>query len=117
MCARRSVLGLLAFGLLLRASPAAAQACCAGSGAVTPVRLGLHDQATFGAQLRASNVYGSHDADGEYVPAPAGAREWEFGEDIFAAVRVLGRGQLGALVPFVQTHRRAGGDRRWSGRS
>lgn len=109
MCVERRVLILLALALLLRASPAAAQACCAGSGAVTPVRLGLHDQAAFGAQLRASNVYGSHDADGEYVPAPAGAREWEFGEDLFAAVRVLGRGQLGALVPFVQTHRRAGG--------
>lgn len=96
---------LLGLVILSSAPPAAAQACCAGSSAVTPARLGLHDSAAVGLQLRASDVFGSHDAKGEYVPAPDGTREWDFGQDLYAAVRVLPRGQLGVLLPLVETHR------------
>ncbi|MBK7581652.1 MAG: transporter [Myxococcales bacterium] len=96
---------LLALAMISQAAPARAQACCAGSSAVTPARLGLHDSAAVGVQLRASNVFGSHDASGEYVPAPRGSSEWGFEQNVYAAARVLGRGQLGVLVPFVETHR------------
>lgn len=106
----RAAASLLALVLLSsRAAPAFAQACCAGSGAVTPARLGLHDDAVVGAQLRAANVFGSHDSAGRYVSAPSDAREIDLEEAAYAAVRVLRNGQLGALVPFVQTHRAASG--------
>lgn len=94
---------------LTSASSAAAQACCAGSGAVTPARLGVHDVAVLGAQLRAANVFGSHDATGSYVAAPAGAHEIDLEESLYGAVRVLSRVQLGALVPLVQTYRASTG--------
>lgn len=94
---------------MLHTAPAAGQACCAGSGAVTPARLGLHDDAVVGLQARAADVFGSFDARGEFVPAPAGAREWDFEQDLYAAVRVLPRGQLGLLVPFVETYRESRG--------
>lgn len=92
--------------VLLRATTASAQACCAGAGAVTPARLGVHDDALIGAQLRVASVFGSYDATGAYVPAPAEARELDLEEDLFGAVRLFRRGQLGALLPIVQTHRK-----------
>ena len=106
---RRLFAALVALGVIARAAPAAAQACCAGSGAVTPGRLGLHDEADVGVQLRATSAFGSNDASGTYVPAPAGAREIDLEQDLYGAVRVLRRGQLGVLLPFVQTHRASGG--------
>jgi hypothetical protein len=103
---RRAIAALaLALALIGGARRAAAQACCAGSGAVTPARLGLHEDALVGAQLKAGMQLGSHNADGAYIAAPTGARELNFEQDVFAALRVLPRGQLGLLVPFVQTYR------------
>lgn len=99
----------VAVALLLRAGTASAQACCAGSGAVTPARLGLHEEALVGLQLRNGYQIGSHDPEGKYVPNPSGASELNLEQDLFAAVRVLGRGQVGLLLPFVQTYRRASG--------
>lgn len=100
---------LAALAVLASAGPAAAQACCAGSGAVTPARLGVHDVAVVGAQFRVASAFGSYDATGGYVPAPEGAREIDLEEDLYGAVRVLGRGQLGVLLPFVETHRASNG--------
>ncbi len=102
---RRALAALAALMLSAHARTAAAQACCAGTGAVTPARLGLHDDALIGAQLRAASVVGSHDPTGRYVPAPRGAGELDFEQSLYGAVRLLRHGQVAALVPFVQTYR------------
>ncbi|MBI2395270.1 MAG: transporter [Deltaproteobacteria bacterium] len=94
---------------LLHAERAFAQACCAGSGAVTPARLGVHEDALVGLQARYAGHLGSHDAEGEYVRTPSHAREINLEQNLFGAVRVVRRVQLSVLVPFVQTHRRAYG--------
>jgi hypothetical protein len=88
---------------------ARAQACCAGSGAVTPGRLALHETVLVGTSLKAGLVTGSYDGDAHYHPLPSGASEQDFEQDVFGAVRVLDRGQLAVLVPFVETRRTASG--------
>lgn len=107
-CQSKFSSGLLAVGILLGARNARAQACCAGSGAVTPARLGLHDWALLGSTVRASGIFGSFDPYGAFVPTPSSAREYDFEQDIFGAVRVLRRGQLAAMVPMVETYRQEG---------
>jgi hypothetical protein len=94
---------------MLRAAPAWAQACCAGSGAITPARLGVHEDALAGVQLKNGYQFGSHDPDGTYFAKPAGVTEIDLEQDVYGAVRVLRRGQVAALVPFVETHRSASG--------
>ena len=107
----RSAIAALAAALAIVAGTrdAAAQACCAGSGAVTPGRLALHESALVGTQLKAGAVFGSFDSAGRYVPAPPGASELDFEEDLFGAVRVLDRVQVALVVPLVETSRTAGG--------
>jgi hypothetical protein len=85
---------------------AAAQACCAGTGAVTPGRLSLHEDALVGLRLKAANAFGSWLSDGSYADAPSGSTEWDFEEDLFAAVRLAPRAQLAGLIPVVQTYQR-----------
>lgn len=85
---------------------AAAQACCAGTGAVTPARLGLHEDGLVGVRLKAANAFGAWSSDGSYAGAPSGSTEWDFEEDLFAAVRLAPRAQLAALIPLVQTYQR-----------
>ncbi|HXN30816.1 MAG TPA: hypothetical protein VN894_03100 [Polyangiaceae bacterium] len=82
-----------------------AQACCAGASAVTPGRLELHEAALAGVQLRAAGVFGHYTAQGRYVPSPSVDPEDDFEQDLFGAVRVLRRGQIALLVPFVETMR------------
>ena len=103
--ARALLVSFVVLGALSSSAPARAQACCAGSGAVTPARLGVHDDAVVGVQVRGASVVGSFDPSGAYVGAPAGAHELDLEEDLYGAVRVLRRGQLGVLVPFVETYR------------
>jgi hypothetical protein len=102
----RSRLAVLA---LLLPVPALAQACCAGSSALTPARLGVHEDAAVGALLKGTGVLGSYDASGGYVPSPAGAVELGGELDLVGTLRVLGRGQLTLLVPVVATWRRVPG--------
>jgi Putative MetA-pathway of phenol degradation len=104
--ARAAAALALALAALLWSGSAAAQACCAGSGAVTPARLGLHEDFLVGLQLKGASHVGSHDTDATFVPIPAGARELNLEQNLFAAVRVLERGQVGALIPFIETYRR-----------
>jgi hypothetical protein len=94
--------------MLGQARSAHAQACCAGSGAVTPGRLGLHEDALVGVQLKAGDVLGSYDVTGHYLAAPSDASELDLEQDLFAAVRFLNRGQVAVLVPFVETRRTSG---------
>jgi hypothetical protein len=98
-----------ALALLLLAHDVRAQACCAGTGAVTPGRLALHEIALAGVQVKAGTVFGSYDGQGHYVSPPSGASEFDFEQDLFGAVRLLERGQVALLVPFVETHRTASG--------
>ena len=88
---------------------ARAQACCAGTGAVTPGRLSLHESALIGAQVKASAILGSFDSSGHYASSPSGASEFDFEQDVFGALRVLKRGQITLLVPLVETRRTNGG--------
>jgi hypothetical protein len=98
---------LLAFtaNALGRASPAHGQACCAGTGAVTPGRLSLHEDALVGIQTKAGLMPGSYDSRGNYVASPAGAYELDLEQDLLGALRVLERGQVSLLVPAVETRR------------
>jgi hypothetical protein len=100
---------LLGLALFFGSTQACAQACCAGTGALTPGRLALHEDALVGVGARAADGIGSWDDSGNYTRTPAGTRELDFEQDVFGAVRILGRGQLALLVPFVETERKAGG--------
>jgi hypothetical protein len=86
-------------------SRARAQACCAGGSAVTPGRLELHEDALVGADVKAASVLGTYDPNGHFYGSPPGVTEGDFEEDLFGAVRVLKRGQVAVLVPFVETQR------------
>ncbi len=87
---------------------ARAQACCAGSSAVTPGRLGLHDVALIGVDARAAALVGSFDASGGYRARASGTVEDDLEQDLFASYRVFRHAQVALLVPFVETLRRAG---------
>ncbi len=103
--------------LLVLATPslARAQACCAGGSAITPGRLEAHETALVGVELRAASVLGSYDSGGHYAGSPSGDTEFDLEQDIFGAVRVLGRGQVALLVPIVETRRQAADLSRFGG--
>lgn len=100
---------VLVLGLFVAEREARAQSCCAGSGALTPGRLALHEKALIGAQLRADHAFGSFDGRGHYATNPTGANEQDFEEDVFGAIRFLEDGQAALLVPLVETRRQARG--------
>jgi hypothetical protein len=59
-----------------------------------------------GVQVKAATVLGSYAQGGtRYTASPAGDTEGDFEEDLFGAVRVLRRGQVALLVPFIETQR------------
>src|SRR6476620_9940711 len=101
----------IAVASLSSASRASAQACCAGSGAVTPGRLAVHEDALVGLSARAAHAYGSFDSDGHYSTPPAGSSEQDFEQDVIGALRlpVIDHAQLAVLVPLVETRRTARG--------
>ena len=90
---------------------AAAQACCAGSGVVTPGRLAMHEDALVGLQARAAHAFGSFDSNGHYSTPPSGSTEQDFEQDAIGAFRlpVVDRAQVALLVPLVETRRTARG--------
>jgi hypothetical protein len=90
----------------LASATARAQACCAGGSAVTPARLGLHEDYLVGAQVKVASVPGAFDdVSGRYAASGTGASEIDLEQDILAAVRLFKRGQLALDVPFVETRR------------
>lgn len=95
---------ILGFG-----SRAWAQACCAGSGAVTPGRLALHESALVGTQAKVGSIMGHFSQEGDFIASPAGARDVEFEQDLFGALRVADRAQVALLVPFVEMWRSGAG--------
>jgi hypothetical protein len=104
---------LLLLATLTRAAPAAAQACCAGGTVVTPTRLALHEDLAVGVQLRARTNPGSFAADGHYTNSSG--TEQIFEQDVAASVRVAEKGQIGAVIPIIQTHRNVAGIDDWGG--
>ena len=105
-CLSRSLLALgVVFALLLSAHSASAQACCAGTAAVAPGRLMLHEPALVGGRVRTALGIGSYDANRNFRGNPRGTRELDFEQDVFGVVRVLRRGQVGVLVPVLESWR------------
>ena len=88
-------------------SRAWAQACCAGSGALTPGRLAMHEDALVGGQLRAASVFGSWNEDGRYHGSPHGTSELDFEQDLFGSIRFLKRAQAALFIPLLETRRGA----------
>jgi len=98
----------LAAGLAAHPRPAAAQACCVGTGLVTPARLRTFEDRAIGVQMRARSVMGAFRESGSYATAD-GRREVGFEEDLFGAVRLGSRFQVALSAPFVQTARAQAG--------
>lgn len=110
---RRVALVLMTVVAVITASERAwAQACCAGSGAVTPGRLAVHEDALVAVQQRAAHAFGSFDSNGHYATPAAGSSEQDFEQDLIGAWRVpvLDRMQLAAQLPFVETRRTTRGN-------
>jgi hypothetical protein len=101
----RAIALLVALAAWGSPSRARAQACCAGGSAITPGRLQLHEDALVGTQLKGGTVLGTFDPSGRFLGSPAGTTEGDFEEDLFGAIRLLRRGQIALLVPFIETQR------------
>lgn len=101
----RSAFALACALVLGDARDARAQACCAGSGAITPGRLANHENALAGAQLKAAMLTGSYDDDRRYRSVPSGTSELDFEEAVFGSARMFRRAQGSLYVPFVETRR------------
>jgi hypothetical protein len=65
----------------------------------------VHEDAVAGLQLNGMGVTGSYSPTGEYRGNSPGASEFDFEEDILGTLRVLPRGQITLLVPWIQTQR------------
>jgi hypothetical protein len=99
----------LAAGLTACPRTAAAQACCVGTGLVTPARLRTFEAHAVGVQMRARSVMGAFSESGSYATSAAGNRDVGFEEDLFGALRLGSRLQVALMAPFVQTSRAAAG--------
>lgn len=106
-----AALGLLAAVLAAWPRPSFGQACCAGGSVVTPTRLSLHEDFAAGFQLRARTNPGAFDSSGRY--SSSGGQEQILEQDIAATARVAEKGQLGFVLPLIQTHRQAGSIDDW----
>ncbi len=100
-----------AVSLLVTLAPGAAwaQACCVGTGLVTPARLRIFEDYGAGVQTRVRSVMGSFDPGGGYAAAHAGNDEVDLEQDFLAAARVGPHFQAALKLPFVETGRRATG--------
>ena len=94
---------------------ALAQACCVGTGLVTPARLRVFEDYGAGVQTHVRSVMGSFDAGGNYVASPPGDDEIDLGQDFFAAARVGAHFQASLKLPLAETGRRATGVSTWGG--
>ena len=94
-----------------------AQACCAGSGAVTPGRLAMHEDLLVAAQLKADHVFGSFDSRGHYSTPPSGTSEQNFEQDLIGAWRIplLDRMQIALQIPIIENRRSSRGNAKVGG--
>jgi hypothetical protein len=100
---------LAALVALAATTRAHAQACCAGSSAITPGRLAVPEDALVGVLVRGQSVVGAHDTSGHYAKSGAGDSELDFEQALIGTLRVLRRAQVSVVVPFVETRRRIAG--------
>ncbi len=107
-----AALAILVAGMA-RATPAAAQACCAGGALVSPVRLAPPEDYAVGLQTRARNAVGSFGADGRFVSSSTGSTEQDLEQDLAASFRLARRAQVGLVLPYLETHRIASGADEW----
>lgn len=107
-----SVLLLLA---LVLPGQALAQACCAGSSALTPARLGIHEDGAVGLILKGTGILGGWDGQGNYFVQPPATGEFDAEVDLVGTVRVFTDGQITLLIPFLKTWREASGISEWGG--
>jgi hypothetical protein len=105
----------LAAGATALPRSAVAQACCVGTGLVTPARLRTFESHAVGIQMRARSVMGAFRGSGSYATSASGSRELAFEEDLFGALRFGSHFQVGLWAPFVQTSRAADGYSGWGG--
>src|SRR5437899_11150816 len=84
----------LALGALLAAAlssrQASAQACCAGGATYNPGRLQLFEDAAVAVGVRVVNPWSNQELDLE--------------QDFIGTVRVLKHGQIGVVIPLVETY-------------
>ena len=99
----------LAAGVTAHPRAAAAQACCVGTGLVTPARLRTFEDHAVGVQMRARSVMGAFGESGSYATSAAGNRDVGFEEDLFGALRLGSHFQVALMAPFIQTSRAAAG--------
>ncbi len=104
--------GAVALVLAARATPAAAQACCAGGALVSPVRLAPPDDYAVGLQTRVRSDVGSFLPDGTYVSTSTSS-EQDVEQDLAASFRLARRAQVGVVLPYVETHRTGSGGDAW----
>jgi hypothetical protein len=97
--------------LLLALEPRAAlaQACCAGATALSPARLVTHEEGLAALSIKGTAIYGSFDPRGRFVGAARGSAEVGLEQDAIVTLRVLEKGQVSLVVPFVETIRRGTG--------
>jgi len=107
-----AALAILVAGML-RATPAAAQACCAGGALVSPVRLAPPEDYAIGLQTRARSAVGSFGGDGSFVPSSTGSAEQDLEQDLAASFRLTRRAQVGLVLPYLETHRIESGADDW----
>jgi hypothetical protein len=93
---------LLALGA---AGAASAQPCCAGPALLTPGRLTAHEDVLLGVQFKLGSIVGSFDGSGAFVAPSPGASEYDLEQDVFATMRILSKGQLSLLIPFIENRR------------
>jgi hypothetical protein len=98
--------------LAARATPAAAQACCAGGALVSPVRLAPPDDYAVGLQTRVRSDMGSFQPDGTYVSTSTSS-EQDVEQDLAASFRLARRAQVAIVLPYVETHRTGPGFDEW----
>ena len=91
------------------------QACCAGSSALTPARLGIHEDGAAGLILKGTDILGGWDGHGNYFTQPAGTAEFDAEADVVGTLRVLTDGQVTLFIPFLKTWREAPGISEWGG--
>jgi len=110
----RGAAAALLVALAVHATPAAAQACCAGGALVSPVRLAPPEDYAVGLQTRVRSDMGLFGADGSYTSfANTSSTEQDVEQDLAISFRLARRAQISLVLPYVETHRTEPGVDEW----
>jgi hypothetical protein len=71
----------------------------------------MYEDALVAVQAKLSRSYGAHDVSTHYAKDPPGSSELDLEQDLIGTVRLAPRLEVGLLVPFVETVRKASGTR------